>query len=112
MCVGDCGRAAKTRSPDLIAPYSSMIPAKRRWSDLRDPNGASYRIVTGRRESLDETTILVKSYRDLIEELPGHPEPKSAGPDGKPCTGATRGVLSRRPIWVEGVKHIGKKANE
>ncbi len=66
----------------------------------------------GRRESLDETTILVKSYRDLIEELPGHPEPKSAGPDGKPCTGATRGVLSRRPIWVEGVKHIGKEANE
>lgn len=37
---------------------------------------------------------------------------EATGPDGKPCTGATRGVLSRRPIWVEGVKHIGKEANE
>ncbi len=106
------GRISKAKSPGLIAPYSAENPAKRRWTDLRDPNGSSYRIVTGKRENLDETTILVKSYRELIEDLPFHPEPKSLGPDGKPCNRDTRGLLGRRPICVEGVKHIGKEANE
>ncbi len=39
-------------------------------------------------------------------------EPKSNGPDGKPCGPLSRGLLSRRRMWVSDIVHIGKEPND
>ena len=55
----------------------------------------------------------VKTYRDVLSEYRNHPEPKSAGPDGRPCTKETRGLLMRRHVIPAGhIRHIGKESNK
>jgi hypothetical protein len=39
-------------------------------------------------------------------------EPKSNGPDGKPCGPHPRGVFSRQRVWVSDIVHIEKEAND
>ena len=53
----------------------------------------------------------VKSYRDVLEAYPVHPEPKSSAPDGSPCSRETVGLLARRPVQVLWVDYIGKESN-
>jgi hypothetical protein len=40
----------------------------------------------------------VRDFDMVFREYTQHPEAKSLAPDGSPCTGATRGLLRRRPI--------------
>jgi hypothetical protein len=53
----------------------------------------------------------VKTYRDVLVAYRTHPEPKSLGPDGRPCTLRTVGLMSRRPVQARTITHIGKEAN-
>ena len=56
----------------------------------------------------------VKSYRDVVEEYATHPEPKSAGPDGKPCGRSRRGLLRRRHVYAAyaaSIYNVGKESN-
>jgi hypothetical protein len=55
--------------------------------------------------------VQVKSIRDVILEYRVHPEPKSLGPDGRPCGRATIGLLQRRPVRVGAIVYIGKESN-
>jgi hypothetical protein len=56
-------------------------------------------------------TIRAQTYRDVLARYPYHPEPKSLGPDGRPCEARTEGLLARRPVCGLSVTHIGKEAN-
>ncbi len=56
--------------------------------------------------------MVVKSYRDMLEEFRSHPEAKLSGPDGTPCGRETRGLLRRRSVTITGFTHIGKEARD
>ena len=96
----------------LIAPYE---PDSARWLDADWSNrysGNSYRISTqpsGGHERPGVVTI--KTFRDVLAEYANHPEDKSCGPDGQPSAASSAGLLRRRPVTVEGVRHIGKESN-
>src|SRR2546426_3540224 len=40
-----------------------------------------------------------------------HPEAKSLGPDGKPCTADTRGLLQRAHITAGSPRYVGKETS-
>ena len=47
----------------------------------------------------------------MIEEYIRHPEAKSLGPDGKPCTAETRGLLQRAHITAGRIRYIDKETS-
>jgi hypothetical protein len=93
----------------LIAPYSSDPREwfKLTWIDRYSEN--TYPITT--RDGGDPHAARVKCYRDVLEEYPTHPEPKSAGADGRPCTRSTRGLLTRRHVFAASIYYVGKDSN-
>ena len=98
----------------LVAPFNSDASQwlKLRWTDLR--SNSSYRITTTREST--ETTIHVKSFRDVLREYQSHPEAKSSGPDNEPCARSTSGLLRRRSVQAmpfgPGLSaYIGKESN-
>ena len=72
--------------------------------------GPSYSIGTSGTPSA--TRAILNSYGAVLREYAVHPEGKSLGPDGKPCTPRSAGVLMRRPVSATGVQYIGKEANK
>ncbi len=55
----------------------------------------------------------VKTYGEVIEAYRVHEESKSIGPDGRPCSKKSRGLLGRRDVSMLGpTKHIGKESNK
>src|SRR5439155_10561229 len=72
-------------------------------------SGRPYTIGVGR--DLRPDRVQVKSYRDVLDEYRVHPEPKSLGPDGRPCDRATVGLLSRRPVRAGTASYIGKESH-
>jgi len=94
----------------LIAPYSSE-PG--RWSKLPWVNrytGEAFSITT--RAGGDSNVARVKSYRDVLEQYPAHPESKSVDANGMPCTPSTRGLLTRRHVYAGPIYYIGKESND
>ena len=84
----------------LIASYSS---------DLNRYLGNTYPITT--REGGDVHAARVKSYRDVLEEYATHPKPNSAGPNGRPCTRSTRGLITRLHVNAASIYYVGKESN-
>jgi hypothetical protein len=93
---------------NLVAPYGERT----RWINRHEPNGQRYRVSVNPNHTAHADTVLGRSYRDIIEAHPYHPESKSLGPDGQPCHSQTVGVLRRRTVRVSAVRYIGKEANE
>jgi hypothetical protein len=56
-------------------------------------------------------SVKVKTNRDVLDRYRSHPEPKSLGPDGAPCSRRTSGRLGRRPVTATTITYIGKEAN-
>ncbi len=105
------------RPPDeprlvLIAPYRNN-PAKhleQTW--VNRYTGKTYKITTEPSQARHRPGLLtVKTYRNVLAEYAMHPEAKSNGPDGRPCSPQTVGMLSRRPFTARTIVHIGKEAN-
>ncbi len=94
----------------LITPWE---PNPRKWVRMRWTDrysGKSYRVTTtgvvgGR------GVARLKTMGDVIAEYRIHPEPKSLGPDGRPCHEATRGLLQRRPVIAAYIRYVGKESN-
>ena len=81
--------------------------------NIYDPTGRTYRITTQPEDGhgLPPNSVRVKTYRQILTEYRTHPEAKFNGPDGQPCTGTIRGVLTRRTIQTTTRHLIGKEAN-
>ena len=47
----------------------------------------------------------------MIEEYVRHPEAKSLGPDGNPCTAETCGLLQRAHITAGEIRYIDKESS-
>ena len=95
----------------LVCPYTKDQRqwGKRRYTNIYGPDQRSYAISTSLRT---DTIARVTSYRELALDYVRHPEPKSLGPDGKPCSEPTRGELQPRHLRVDDLVHIGKESNE
>src|SRR5207302_10309924 len=50
-------------------------------------------------------------YAHMMEEYIQHPEAKSLGPDGEPCTPETRGLLKRAHITTGQIRYIDKETS-
>jgi len=95
----------------LIAPYERD---SRKWGKLPwvdKATGAPYRITTIGFTGGDGVAR-VKTYREVLTEFAVHPEAKSAGLDGRPCTKRTIGLLQRLPVSPAYVVHVGKESNK
>jgi hypothetical protein len=51
------------------------------------------------------------TYAHMMEEYIRHPEAKSLGPDGKPCTADARGLLQRARITAGKIRYIDKETS-
>jgi hypothetical protein len=93
----------------LVAPHTTDPRqwTKIRWTDVY--SGRRYSITTTGEPS--KTRARGKSYREVLETYPAHPEPKSTAPDGGPCGRDTVGLLDRRPVHVLWLEYIGKESN-
>jgi hypothetical protein len=93
----------------LIAPYEQN---SRKWLALPwidEHSHKRYCVTTSYTQS--RTTASLKTYGDVLQAYEYHPEPKCAGPDGKPCSKQTVGLLSRRHVRIEQQRFIGKESN-
>jgi hypothetical protein len=97
----------------LVAPYESDPRRWTRlpWSNLYDVTGQHYQLTTTRSDYADARSILVKTYRNVLEEYRAHAETKSLAPDGTLCVGATAGLLRRRPVTRESLAYVGRESN-
>jgi len=93
----------------LIAPYTTDPSAWARslWTDIY--SGKRFPISTA--ATSDPVVARVASYGDVIARYRTHPEPKSLGPDGIPCSRNTVGLLRRRPVRAAGIVYSGKESN-
>lgn len=96
-----------------IAPYERDPRKWRslRWVDLH--TGRPVKLAwTPEPTYLETGTIRVQTYRDVIRRHLAHPERKSAGPDGAPCSSDTVGELRRLNVDIVDALHIGKESHE
>ena len=95
----------------LIAPYESDPDRwkKLEWTNRYEP-GSRYRITTDPRY-IEPDRVAVRTLRDVFHNYRESVEAKSLGPDGKPCTSETRGLLRRRHVRAATIVSIGKEMN-
>jgi hypothetical protein len=100
-----------TKHFQLIAPYNRDPRQWKKLAWIDTYTGQNYQITTTGPPG--ESEAIVKTYRDVLDDYRNHPEPKSADPDGHPCTKETGGLLARRHITPAGhIHHIGKESNK
>jgi hypothetical protein len=93
----------------LIAPFNTDASKWLRlpWTDIY--SGKTYTITT--EPNADSRMVRVKSYVDVFAEYITHPEPKSAGPTGAPCSRVDGGLLQRQMIIGTRIIYTGKESN-
>jgi hypothetical protein len=100
--------------PSLIAPYNenpdTWLTAS--YLNLGTEQSGVWHITTGRPDPVEPHTVTVKTYGEVIADYWRHPEPKSLGPDGKPCRADTVGLLHRRRVRIVQLQHLGKEGNK
>jgi hypothetical protein len=94
----------------LIAPYETNPGRWRELSWLNLYDGAEYLLAFDGDPAPD--VVRAKTYRDVIGLYATQPEPKSSGPDGKPCRRNSDGLLRRRPVSMSTLSLIGKESNK
>lgn len=55
--------------------------------------------------------VEVQTYGELVGQYRWHPEAKSLGPDGSPCSELTIGLLGRTPVTAVDFQSIGKETD-
>ena len=64
-----------------------------------------------RRYRMNDRDFHQLTFAHMIEEYIRHPEAKSLGPNGKPCTEETRGLLQRAHITAGMLRYIDKETS-
>ena len=97
------------KKPMVIVPFSSK---QNEWHNLegfdihnKDQRGRF------RRYRMNDPDFHPSTYAHMMEEYIRHPEAKSLGPDGKPCTPETRGLLKRAHITAGQIRYIDKETS-
>jgi hypothetical protein len=111
LAVDELERKRDASPRRLLAPYD-RDPRQwldNHWYDLHGPERPAVNITTDARNRNGK--VLVKDHRRVLDDYAGHPEVKSAMPDGSPCNRQYRGLLNRRVIYAAGIVHIGKESN-
>jgi hypothetical protein len=98
-----------SKKPMVIVPFSSK---QDEWSKLEgiDIHNKNRR-GKYRRYRLDDPDFHPLTYGHMMEEYIRHAEAKSLGPDGKPCTEETRGLLQRAHITAGIIRYIDKETS-
>ena len=96
----------------LVSPVGLPSSRDRAWINIHDPDGPHIQVVQRDRNGSGPNVYVGLPFADLIMSHAHAPEPKSLGPDWRPCGRKTIGVLRRRPIPVLDVVHIGKESND
>lgn len=94
----------------LVAPYEMDA---RNWLNMEwldRYSGQHYRVTTCGHYGT-KGVARIRTIGDVVTDYKVRPEHKSAGPDGRPCGRATRGVLSRRHVTAASETLIGKEAH-
>jgi hypothetical protein len=98
-----------SRKPLVIVPFS------RKQSEWHDLEGIDIhnkdRSEEYRRYRMNDPDFHPLTYGHMMEEYIRHPEAKSLGPDGKPCTAETRGLLQRAHITAGKIRYIDKETS-
>jgi hypothetical protein len=93
----------------FITPYESN---RKEWKSLKGINlmdGRAYDIST--EPDLAQEKVLPESFRILLRRYLSKSEVKSLAPDGKPCTGTTRGLLQRATVTASNIVPVGKETD-
>lgn len=94
----------------LAAPFDSK---SRNWYKLRYTNvynGKQYRLAPLR--SKKDSDASPSTLGQIVRAHVLHPESKSLGPGGEPCTSLTRGLLQRTPVSAWGFPRITGKETD
>jgi hypothetical protein len=97
----------------LVAPFESD---QTKWGHLKcmnigDPKDRRrYGLTTSFTSNEYGRKAVVEILDSLFHRYMQHPEAKSLGPDGKPCTPETRGLLGRSHIIAGKHRRIGKES--
>jgi hypothetical protein len=93
----------------LVAPFTKDLSQLHRleWINIRD--GKIY--ILGKPGNRMGAEVEAKTHGDIVKRFRWHPEAKSLGPDGLPCTALTSGVLVRGMARAECFRYIGKETD-
>jgi hypothetical protein len=92
----------------LVGPHITHLEhcQDMHFVDIKSKKGIKVRIG----ELYKGKRLRVATLGDISNVHWRHPEPKFLGPDGKPCTEFTRGLLKRRTVYAVGIPRlIGKE---
>ena len=95
--------------PMVIVPYSSKQQEWRKLEGIDIKNKG--RSGNYRRYKLDDPNFHPFTYAHMIQDYVRHPEAKSLGPDSKPCTEETRGLLQRAHITAGQIRYVDKETS-
>jgi hypothetical protein len=95
--------------PMVIVPFSSNQDDwnKLEGTDIHNKN----RQGKYRHYRLNDPAFHPFTYGHMIEDYIRHPETKSLGPEGKPCSADTRGLLQRAHIAAGKIRYIDKETS-
>lgn len=98
-----------TKKPMVIVPFCSK---QSEWCNIEgfDIHNLGRR-GQYRRYRMNDPEFRPFTFAHMIEEYIRHPEAKSLGPDGKPCTAETRGLLQRAHITAGNIRYIDKETS-
>jgi len=102
-------------TPDCFESLvTSLETDARKWPTVRCYDTSlhserSYRISTNIMDAAIPIPV-VKDFETMLSEYLRHPETKSLGPNGEPCTGRTVGLLQRMHIIAGEIIDMGKES--
>ena len=96
----------------LVCEFSSK---QEDWFDLECANvhgDEKYLLVNCKiKKNIPVNAVFPSQFARLLIEYQEHPEAKSLGPDGNPCTGDTRGLLKRAHVIPGEIRYVGKETD-
>jgi hypothetical protein len=98
-----------SKKPMVIVPFSSE--QSEWWKLVGFDTHNKNRRGHFQRYRMNDPNFHPLTYAHMIEEYVRHPEAKSLGPDGKPCTAETRGLLQRAHITAGMIRYIDKETS-
>ena len=97
----------------LVCAYSSKQEG---WISLECVNvydGKKYKMLNCGKtnRNIPYNVVFPSQFAHLVIQYQKHPEAKSLGPDGSPCTAETSGLLKRAHVVAGEIRYVGKETD-